>query len=228
MTLEEAQEIVGTKELGVTLKMPGFSFGLSAKDCITGSKLQNVEGSVCHRCYALRGNYTFPHVVDAHRRRLEGLSNPNWVEAMVMLIDHSRQIQRRKNKNIDTEFFRWNDSGDLQSVQHLDNICKICKLTSAIRHWMPTREYSIVQAFVAQGGGIPKNLTIRLSGHMIGGPVPKALAKKLGVQMSSVHMKDASLPKGFTACIAHDQGNQCLDCRRCWNKNYKIISYPKH
>src|SRR5579863_6762718 len=229
LTLEEAQQIIGTKELSITKKMPFFSFGLPAQACITGAKLHEVPDSVCNKCYSWnRGNYSFPHVKDAQQRRLQNLSNPNWVEAMVILINHSTTIVRRKGKDLDPRFFRWHDAGDLQSMQHLANICKICEQLKKVRFWLPTREYGIVQAFIAQGGAIPKNLTIRLSAHMIGGPVPKALATKLGVQMSGVHLKDAPLPKGFTECGAHTRENQCGDCRACWDKRVKIVSYQKH
>ena len=40
-----------------TKKMPSLSYSLPAKECITGSKLVNVKGSVCEGCYALKGNY---------------------------------------------------------------------------------------------------------------------------------------------------------------------------
>lgn len=35
-------------------KMPGTSYPISAKRCITGQILAAVEGSVCSKCYALR------------------------------------------------------------------------------------------------------------------------------------------------------------------------------
>ena len=40
-----------------TSKMPSLSYSLPAKECITGSKLVKVKGSVCEGCYALKGNY---------------------------------------------------------------------------------------------------------------------------------------------------------------------------
>ena len=52
----QAKEILGSY-LSCTSKMPCYSFNLSALDCIKGSKLVNVKGSVCYGCYALNGNY---------------------------------------------------------------------------------------------------------------------------------------------------------------------------
>ena len=48
--------------LGKTSKMRGYSFGLDARNCITGSKLRKVKGSVCAKCYAMKGNFNFPSV----------------------------------------------------------------------------------------------------------------------------------------------------------------------
>ena len=45
--------------LGKTSKMRGFSFGLDARNCVTGSKLRKVENSVCSKCYALKAILIF-------------------------------------------------------------------------------------------------------------------------------------------------------------------------
>ncbi len=117
-------------------KMPCHSYSLPAAECSTGGKLQQVEGSTCHDCYALKGMYRFPVVQDAMYRRLESITKPQWVEAMAELII-------RKTKP-DVPYFRWHDSGDLQSGEHFANIIRVCELTPNIQHWIPTREYRIV------------------------------------------------------------------------------------
>ena len=53
--------------LGKPSKMPWWSWSISATECITGSKLAEVEGTVCSGCYALKGNYRFANVVLAVR-----------------------------------------------------------------------------------------------------------------------------------------------------------------
>ena len=60
MALRDAWNIVGG--LSTPSKMPGYAYGLPAKDCIVGSTLAKIPGSVCHGCYALMGNYRFPNV----------------------------------------------------------------------------------------------------------------------------------------------------------------------
>ena len=122
MLKKEATAITGG--LSKPNKMPGPSINLPASQCITGAKLVNVQGSTCSGCYALKGRYRFQNVKDAMARRLAKLHDPRWVEAMVTLIDKQ-------------PVFRWHDSGDLQSVQHLKNIFEVCHATPGTAHWYP-------------------------------------------------------------------------------------------
>ena len=122
MQLKEAKKITGG--LSSPSKMPGYAYNLPAWKCVTGVKLQAVEGSVCSGCYAMKGRYRFQNVKDAMQRRLDRLHHPRWVDAMVTLIDQQ-------------PVFRWHDSGDLQSVQHLKNIFEVCNRTPGTMHWLP-------------------------------------------------------------------------------------------
>ena len=107
MLKKEARKITGG--LSAPNKMPGPSINLPAWNCITGLKLQAVKNSVCAGCYAMKGRYRFPNVREAMDKRLAALADPRWVDAMVTLISGE-------------PFFRWHDSGDIQSIEHLENI----------------------------------------------------------------------------------------------------------
>ena len=198
MNKKEAKEITGG--LSAPSKMPGPAFNLPAQACITGSKLVKIPGSVCAGCYALKGRYRFRNVKEALARRLAGLTHPEWIPAMVVLIDN-------------TPWFRWHDSGDLQGVQHLKNIFEVCKLTPETSHWLPTREAKFLPLST---DSIPKNLIIRLSGHKIDKP-----AASFWPWTSTVVTVEKS-------CPAAEQGNQCQDCRACWTRDVPNIAYGKH
>ena len=130
MLKKELEKIVGG--LSKPSKMPGPAYNLPAYKCITGQKLAQVPGSVCHGCYALKGRYRFNNVKSAMERRLEALKHPGWVDAMIQLIKPHKE-------------FRWHDSGDLQSLDHLKNIFRVCKGTPETKHWLPTREAQILK-----------------------------------------------------------------------------------
>ena len=198
MNKKEAIKITGG--LSKPSKMPGPAFNLPAQACITGSKLVKIPGSVCSGCYALKGRYRFPNVKEALTRRLEGLAHPEWIPAMVVLIDQ-------------TPWFRWHDSGDLQGVQHLKNIFEVCKLTPDTQHWLPTREAKFLPLST---DSIPKNLIIRLSGHKIDKP-----AAGFWPWTSTVVTVEKS-------CPAAEQDNQCKDCRACWDRSTANIAYGLH
>jgi hypothetical protein len=213
MNKTQAEQLAGS--LSKPSKMPGHSYGLPAEECITGSKLVNVEGSVCNGCYALKGFYqTYAKTIKpAQYKRLESIEDPNWVTAMTVLIRHGAKK---------SPYFRWHDSGDLQSVSHLSKIVEIAKALPEVRFWLPTREYAIVQEYLATGEVFPANLTVRLSAHKVDGPVPDIA----GLPTSSVHSQ--AVPAGAAECVARYQANQCGDCRACWDPAIKRVSYHVH
>ena len=198
MLKKEAKKITGG--LSAPSKMPGPAYNLPAQACISGSKLVKIPGSVCHGCYALKGRYRFKNVKDALSRRLASIMDPRWIEAMVVLIDKE-------------PFFRWHDSGDLQSVQHLKNIFEVCNRTPGTQHWLPTRE---VKFLPLNFDAIPKNLIIRLSGHKI----DKAAA--------SFWPWTSTVVTAGRTCPAPDQNNECKDCRACWSRDTANVAYGKH
>ena len=66
----------------------------------------------------------YPNVKEALERRYQAtMNNPNWIHGMVYLI----QVSKKKE-------FRWHDSGDVQSLEHLLRIFQVCELTPEIKH----------------------------------------------------------------------------------------------
>ena len=202
MLIKEAIEITGG--LSKPNKMPGPSINLPASQCITGRKLVKVKGSTCSGCYALKGRYRFPNVKEALARRLAKLHDPRWIDAMVTLI----------NKQ---PVFRWHDSGDLQSVQHLKNIFEVCQRTPDTDHWLPTREARFLN--LMDPAVVPKNLKIVLSDHMNDQVTPPTWWP---------YTSGVSTKHDAVTCPASKQGNKCVDCRKCWDRNTKRVIYGKH
>jgi len=181
--------------------MPGPAYNLPAASCQTGAKLAKIPGTICHGCYALKGRYRFTNVRLALARRLEALSHPQWVQAMTILIKGEK-------------FFRWHDSGDLQSSWHLKQIFEVCNNTPDTSHWLPTRE---ARYLPLNHDSIPKNLTIRMSSHKVNqGPV------------KSWPWTSCVVNTGYHTCPAPYQGNECRNCRQCWDRDIPNVSYGKH
>ena len=209
MNIKEAWANVGG--LSKPSKMPGYGYGLSAFECSVGSKLRLIKNSTCSMCYALKGRYTFKGVKAAHANRLESITNDNWVESMVLLIKHY-------GKKV--PYFRWHDSGDIQSLDHLKKIVAVAMATPRVKHWLPTREAGILKAYYKEGRSLPGNLAVRVSATMIDGK-PHS---NVGLT-STVHKDSKAI--GFT-CKAPKQSNECKSCRACWNINIQNVSYVAH
>ena len=199
--MKTSEAIKITHTLSNPSKMPGWSYGLPAKECKTGSKLRLVKGSTCYNCYALKGCYVFPDVKAAQYKRLASLKLDPWTTAM------AAQINSKKSK-----WFRWHDSGDVQDLDHLNKIFTVCKLTPDTRHWLPTREAWIMD-HVSRA---PDNLIIRFS-------MPMVNQEPAGSWPNT----STVVTKGAT-CPAPLQDGKCKECRMCWNKKIKNVSYGKH
>lgn len=203
LTRASAWELVGG--LSKPSKMPGYAYGLPAKECKVGAKLVGVPGSVCHGCYALKGNYRFSNVQRAQYRRLESLKDPRWTEAMIHLM-----------RCLEPRWFRWHDSGDIQAPSHLEKIVTVAQAAPHVRFWLPTREKVFVYSHLKRHGAFPENLVVRLSATMIDGPAPAGFPHTSTVVTS-----------GWT-CPAPEQDNECGPCRACWNPEVADVSYRKH
>lgn len=214
LTVPEAEAIIGGS-LSRPSKMPCPAWGISAHECRRGAELAKTPGTVCSKCYALRGHYSSASVMTAHERRLLALAHPLWPDAMAFLIHaYARNT-----------FFRWFDSGDLQSAAHLDMILWVVKRTPSVSHWLPTREVSIVRP---QRSAIPSNLTVRVSADMIG----EAARGALGLPTSTVHREPGAPVRARSTrrndsieCLAYTRGHRCGPCRACWSPRVRNVSY---
>jgi hypothetical protein len=214
--------------LGKASKMPGHTYGLSALDCITGSQLRNVPGSVCAgpadsdiECYAMGGFYTQENVKAAHARRIASLGHPDWVAAQAWLWSRAEGSQPHSKPSA-CGYGRWHDSGDIQSVEHFAAICAVARETEDVEYWIPTRETGIVREYLRRGGVIPPNLNVRISNHMVGETFKE---DPLGLAYSTVGCDDAA---DAHQCPSLDQGNSCGDCRACWDPSVRWVNYRLH
>jgi hypothetical protein len=148
---------------------------------------------------------------------LKAIKDPLWEDAMILAIKVSQ-----------TEYFRWHDSGDVQSIRHLKKIVAVAKALPTVKFWLPTRELAMVRKF-AKENIIPSNLTIRLSATL-----PDKLPPKVdGCAGSAVYTKENNV--GGVSCEAYKHGLKagltyaiCGQCRACWNKAIPLVVYPKH
>jgi len=202
--------------LSKTTKMPGPSWGISASLCPVGSKLAQRPGTVCYECYALRGHYHMGTVKRAQYARLREYyqDQGRWVDRMIDRIEPYR-------------WFRWFDSGDLQSETMLQHIFYVCEATPYTAHYLPTKQVEFVREVVRRKH-VPENLCIRLSAYYFDRMPPWADGRAMvdGVCGSTATTIWAQRPIG-QRCPAPDQGGKCVTCRACWDPTVPLVSYDR-
>ena len=211
MNIKQLEKKIGT--LSNPSKMPSYAWGISAKHCNVGSKLAKIKGTICNKWYALKGHYAFRNVYGAHEIRRKAIKLPEWVDYMAELL-----TLKYKNLTKSKRYHRWFDSGDIQSYSHLMKIFEVCELTPHIKYWLATREYKIVDQVKEED--VPKNLCLRVSAIKVDSPPPKFWKWTSGVH------KDKK-PIG-RVCPAYKQDGECKDCRACWDRRVKQVSYKEH
>lgn len=187
-------------------KMPCGSFSISAFLCKTGGRLSKIIGSVCAKCYARKGRYVFPNVQAALARRMTVLARAltddgfraEFISAMSFLISRS-------------PWFRWHDSGDLQSAAHFKLICDIARATPNTMHWLPTKEPRFAK------GNVPPNLIVRVSAPHIDQAAP-----------NHPHTSTVVSDKSAATCRAFERQGKCGPCRMCWDPTVKNVAYYQH
>lgn len=174
-------------------------------------------------CYADKGFYVMYQntIKPAQFARLDAVwqamasedSAQAWLSGMAALIGKDK-------------YFRHHDSGDLQGLAHLELIAQLATLTPSCQHWLPTREYGIVKAYIEKHGQLPANLIVRLSAMYPDQPVkiPASLQGHANITASNVHTPGAQI-HGH-ACQAPAQNGACADCRACWSG--QTVSYAMH
>lgn len=196
--------------------MPGPSWSISATKCQVGSTLRKIPGTPCSTCYALKGRYSFETVKSALHNRYYGWKNDkDWVILMsIRLLYLADKYQ----------YFRFFDSGDVQSTQMMEDINQIAwNIEPYVNVWLPTQQRNYVSALSKQ---IAPNLTIRISSTKIN---EKQTTTIVGVVNSAVYnVKNNEPIKDAHICPSRYQQNQCGQCRACWDLNQEYVIYHQH
>ena len=182
-------------------KMPCYSWSLQAyKNCIIK----------CEYCYAKRGNYNYPSVINAMANRDKDWRLDNWVDRMTTAIK-------------DEQYFRWFDSGDLYCQELIDKIVLVCIETPNTKHTIPTKAYFNPKLKLNTLASLD-NVVLRYSTLELDN------LKEISEYNSIVVTKYIPSIKGKINCpVGLDKNKHtCGNCRACWSKQVKTIYFRKH
>lgn len=138
------------------------SWSLPAGDSCPGAK----DAEVCKGCYAQKGMYRFPVVKAVREYNKLDYHKDDWVDRMV------KEVSK-------FDYFRWFDSGDIETPVLAVKIQRVIQRTQSTRHWLPTRSDKIqsIQAVLDSANPSPiysvpmskvSNVALRPSADNIG------------------------------------------------------------
>ncbi len=208
-----AKDITAQPKLSNPSKMPGKSWSLQAGSQCIGKKIDGVMDPVCSDCYAQKGRYEFANVTGLREHNRVDATRAGWVDAMVKLIG------KRK-------YFRWFDSGDINTRALADQILEVMERTPDTKHWLPTRTARVetFRPILAKMEALP-NVVVRHSAWGYDN-----MPESFGPNGSMVYT-GTKAPAGVLECEAYKTASgtcRKAGCFKCWDKEAKVIGYPAH
>jgi len=206
-------------KLSQTSKMPCKSLSLPIEETCKGR--YDTNGSIkeiCKSCYADKGAYNWPPSVNLKQHNYNTMKNRAWVNDMI--------TQLTKSKN---NYFRWFDSGDVESEEVLQDIYDICDSTPEVNHWIPTKSRELFSQETWRLLEGLNNVKVRYSS-----PSKHGIYDNIHGSVAISDKKE--LTKSMFLCKAKSVGfnkkgkpnpKKCHNCRACWHNN-KVVAYEFH
>ncbi len=227
-------------------KMINRTFSLPTHMCRIGGQLREVPGSVCHNCYAHGKNYNYNAVQQRLLRNYNALTGGDpmeWASAF------ASKIIPKETPHF--PMFRFHDSGDLHSASHASMIADIASQNPDVLHWIPTREWKMIEQLVNARNELPANFVPRISLPMVNQTIDNEENERRGVPLLDEKIisliednpqvdystvidrpeyksSKASVLCGVESGVEGRKKCQDLRCDACYQPNVKAIDYSKH
>ena len=131
--IKQARAFIG---LSKNNKMPAYTLAIPAREsCPRGGKLAKIEGTVCHKCYAVKGHDGMQPAITAKQRRWDVIQL-----ALESTIIYDLWFSAFTLCMTKESFFRWHSAGDLFSAAYVELVKECIEHTQWVNHWIPTKE----------------------------------------------------------------------------------------
>ena len=166
-------------------------------------------------CYAQKGHFMYQNVKNTYINNLNAYkSNPK---------QFFEDIVYGTRLNL---YVRWHSSGDIVDERYLAGMCWVARKNPHVQYLAFTKQYPIVNKFVADGHKIPKNLHIVYSCWKDWVP-----ENPYSFPMTWVYFPKKSegtfnhlIPETSIPC-----SGKCATCQKCWElKKGQHVVFKKH
>ena len=200
----------GNKKLGKAI------FNINLPPVITC----NPEAPCFKECYGRKGHFLFATVQDSMMRNLMAFcQNPD---------QFFEDIAYQTKLSL---YVRWFGNGDMPNEKFLAGMCKVARKNPNVRYLAFTKQYHIVNNYVASGHRIPRNLRIVFSCWKDWIPDNPYNFPTTWVRFpeSGKAKKDNIAYNAFIPAKAFKCPNNCAECQQCWHlKKGDSVEFHKH
>ena len=123
--------------------------------------------------------------------------------------------------------FRFFQSGDFFNLEFFKKVIRVCANLPKVDFWLPTSRDDILNQFLAEGGIIPENTTIRLSNPIPNGPFNEGIIQFYS-KWKQITFSETTTDPNLTTCHASLDKSSCGDCEDCFKPSHKKTVYAIH
>lgn len=209
-----------------TTAMACWSWSLPAGTTCPGMVARDAS-DICYGCYAMTGCYNYSTTMNAQAARFAWLrecmrtqeGRELWVSTMASAI----------NRCATNGYFRWHDSGDIFSAEYCRMIADVCRRTTKVKHWLPTRSWRLPWVDAIRELQTLPNVVVRPSALQFNETAPKIDGLGKG---TTAHLQAGAVPRGHRECpkaSSENASKSCeqAGCRKCW-QNVSCVSFYVH
>mgnify|MGYP003638502910 CR=1 FL=1 len=196
-------------------KMECFTFALDIIESGCADRCQYGESKVCY----VIGNKFRENSPSRKAKKARNFKLANSKDFVRILTAQIRLTKQR--------LFRFFDSGDFFSLEFFKKVIQVCKNLPKIEFWIPTSRDDLLNQFLSEGGVIPVNTTIRLSGPQINTPFYEGIIQFYS-KWKQITFSETTTDPNLATCHASLEGSSCGDCEDCFKPTHKKTVYAIH
>lgn len=169
---------------------------------LPAGKTCNPDAPCRKYCYALKGHYVFASAKSVRERNLN-----------IYKTNPKSFFNQLSCNTAFFKFVRWHDSGDIVDTAYLEGMCKVAHDNPDVRYLAFTKQFQIVNNYLASGEEIPKNLTIVFStwGNWIPENPFNLPMTFVRFKVKTMESQNEKIPEKAFQCPG-----DCKTCGMCW------------